>query len=70
MNFILAIQAILSILISLAILLQHRTSGLSTGMGGMGVVHVQRRGAEKVLYQGTVVMGILFILLTILDWYV
>lgn len=70
MNFIVSIQAVLAVLIIFAILFQHRSSGLSSSMGGGGVTYVQRRGAEKVLYQGAVVMGIAFFLLTILDWFI
>lgn len=70
MSFILSIQAVLAGLLSLCILLQHRASGLSSSMGGMGTTFVQRRGAERVLHQATIVMGILFFLLTILDWYI
>lgn len=70
MSFIVFIQAILAVLISFSILLQHRSSGLSAAMGGTGVTHVQRRGAEKFLYQATVAMSILFLVLTILDWFI
>ena len=67
---ILAIQAIIAILLSLCILVQHRSSGLSSTFGGGGVTYVQRRGAERVLYRATIVLSAAFLLLTILDWYV
>ncbi len=70
MGTIVFIQAILAVLIIIAILLQHRASGLSVGMGGGGVTYVQRRGAEKVLHQGTIIMSIIFFALTILDWFI
>lgn len=70
MGTIVFIQAILAVLIVIAILLQHRASGLSVGMGGGGVTYVQRRGAEKVLHQGTIIMSIIFFALTILDWFI
>ena len=66
---ILAIQAVLSVLIIFGILLQHRSSGLSVAMGGVGVTHVQRRGAEKFLFQGTAVCAILFFVLTLVGWF-
>ena len=39
-------------------------------MGGTGVTYVQRRGAEKVLFQATIVLSTVFFLLTILDWFI
>ncbi len=70
MSFIVSIQAVLALLISLAILLQHKASGMSIGMGGGGVTYVQRRGAEKVLHQATIVMSIAFFVLTLADWFI
>ena len=69
MPFIEFIQALLALLIIFGILLQHRSSGLSASMGGTGVAQVQRRGAEKVLYQGTALLCVLFFVLTIVRWF-
>ena len=69
MDFILLIQAVLGALIIVGILLQQRAAGLTAG-GTMNTMVVQRRGAEKVLYQLTGVLSTLFFLLTILHWYV
>jgi protein translocase SecG subunit len=70
MSFITSIQAVLAVIIIFSILLQHRASGLSSSMGGSGVTYVQRRGAEKVLYQATIVLSTAFFVLTILDWFI
>lgn len=70
MNFIVSIQAVLAILIIFCILFQTRASGLSQSMGGTGVTYVQRRGAERALYQGAIVFGLAFFLLTVLDWFI
>lgn len=70
MSIILGIQAILAVLLSLVILLQHRASGLSAALGGTGTTYVQRRGAEKFLYQATVIFGVLFFALIVVQWYV
>lgn len=70
MNILLSIQAVLAILVSVGILLQHRASGLSATFGGSDTSFVQRRGAERVLYQGTIVLSILFFALIVVDWYV
>ena len=70
MSFIVTIQAVLAVFITLGILLQHRASGLSAAFGGGGTSYVQRRGAELFLFRLTVVFSIIFFVLTILDWYV
>ena len=70
MNFILYIQAVLAVALSFAILLQHRAAGLSATFGGNDTSFVQRRGAEKVLYQASVAISVVFFVLTIVDWYV
>lgn len=58
---LLIVQAILSILLSLAILAQQRGAGLSATFGGQGGFHSTKRGAEKVLSNLTVVLAILFV---------
>lgn len=55
------VQVILSILLSVAVLTQNRGSGLSATFGGSGGFSVSKRGAEKVLSQATVVLGVLFV---------
>jgi protein translocase SecG subunit len=67
---LLTIQAVLSVLLSLSILVQHRASGLTSTFGGSGAVYVQRRGAEKVIYKLTIWMSVLFFALAIAQWYV
>lgn len=58
------IQITLSLLLIVAIILQQTGSGLGGALGGSdsGGVHYTRRGAEKVLFQGTFVLGVLFAL--------
>ncbi len=65
-----AILAIDAMLLILCILVQHRISGLSSTFGGSGAVYVQRRGAEKVLYQVGIVLSAIFFGGTILLWFV
>ena len=55
-------QAVISILLILSILVQNRSSGLSSTFGGSGVIRVTKRGAEKVLYQATIILAVLFVL--------
>lgn len=54
-------QAGISILLILAILVQNRSSGLSSTFGGSDTFHVTKRGAEKVIYQATIVLAVLFV---------
>lgn len=60
LNFL---QIILAILLVVAILLQSRGAGLGAvfgGGGGGGNIYRSKRGAEKRLFQATIVIAILF----------
>lgn len=54
-------QYALAVLLSLSILLQSRGSGLGAAFGGEGNVYRTKRGIEKRLFQGSVVLSILFL---------
>lgn len=64
MTFLLWLQIALSILLSLAILVQTRSAGLGSLAGGSdsGSFHAERRGAEKLLFRTTVILAIAFCL--------
>ncbi|MEK7563693.1 MAG: preprotein translocase subunit SecG [Patescibacteria group bacterium] len=64
------VHVIVAILLSISILLQHRASGLSATFGGTGATYVQRRGAEKLLYQVSIWLSVAFFALAILRWYI
>ncbi|MFO0780514.1 MAG: preprotein translocase subunit SecG [Candidatus Gracilibacteria bacterium] len=64
------VQLIVSVLLIVAILVQNRSSGLSSTFGGSGTIHVKKRGAEKVLYNATIVLAILFVACAILALFV
>ena len=70
MTIIVIVEVIVSILLSITILLQHRAAGLSATFGGIGTAYVQRRGAEKLLYQMSVWLSIIFFAIPVLLWYV
>lgn len=63
-------QLIVSFLLIFAILVQNRSSGLSGTFGGSGTIHVKKRGAEKVLFNATIVLAILFVASSILALFV
>lgn len=70
MIIITTILAIVSVLLSFAILLQHRAAGLSATFGGIGTPYVQRRGAEKLLYHASIWLAVIFFSITVLLWYI
>lgn len=57
-----AIQIVVSIFLILAILVQNRSSGLSAAIGGQaGSIKSTKRGAEKVVFNATIILSILFV---------
>lgn len=63
-------QVIVSILLTLSILAQNRGTGLSATFGGTGDFYVEKRGAEKVLYNSTLVLSALFVGLSLVYLFV
>ncbi len=62
-------QIVLSVLLIIAILLQQRGSSLGGAFGGdnMGTTFYTRRGGEKLLFQATITLGVLFTLAAFLN---
>ena len=55
-------QLIISILLILTIVIQKRGAGLSESIGGAsGTVYSTKRGAEKVVFNATVILSVLFV---------
>lgn len=65
-TFFSIVQVVVAVLLSLSILVQQRGSGLSATFGGTGAIYTTRRGPEKVLLIVTVVLAILFVLVSLL----
>ncbi|MCL4405708.1 MAG: preprotein translocase subunit SecG [Firmicutes bacterium] len=63
-------EFVVSILLILAILVQNRSSGLSATFGGSGTIHVKKRGAEKVLFNTTIILAVLFVASSVLALFV
>lgn len=61
------IHIIISILLIASVLMQQRSSGLGDAFGGDSSVFSSRRGIEKVLYTLTIIFGISFAILAILQ---
>jgi len=61
-KILLTIQIILSILLIITVLLQVRGSGLGSMFGNIGgEMYRSKRGIEKLLYRGTIIVSILFV---------
>lgn len=58
---------VVSILLTLSVLLQQRGGGLSSVFGGTGDsgLYKSRRGFEAFLYNATIILGMLFAILSI-----
>lgn len=54
------VQIILAVLLTAAILLQQRGSGLGAAFGGEGNVYRSRRGFEKILFIVSIILAVLF----------
>jgi preprotein translocase subunit SecG len=59
-------QIVLGIALIISILLQARGAGLGSVFGGTGTVFKTRRGIDKMLFRGTVILVIAFSILSIL----
>lgn len=67
-NLLPYIQILLSILLMAVVLIQQSDAGLGSAFGGgddMSGIHT-KRGVEKILFNLTIVLGILFVLSTFL----
>ena len=67
MNIISALQIVVSILLIILILFQQRGSGLGSAFGQEGGAYATRRGAQKKIFLATIVLGVLFVGLALLN---
>jgi len=60
---LIVIHLLISLLLMVAILVQNKSSGLSGAISGQGGTAMKstKRGAEKVVFQATVVLAVLFV---------
>ncbi len=65
MNWLKTLQIIIPILLIVSILLQNRGTGLGSTFGGGGGVYLTKRGLEKKLFIATIVLAILFFLVSL-----
>jgi len=58
-------QIVLAVLITVAILLQQRGSGMGGAFGGGGASYFAKRGLEKILFIATIILSVIFVATTI-----
>lgn len=63
-------QVILSLILVTTILMQHRGTGLGGAFGGGGNVYRSKRGVEKLLFNTTIVVAILFVAMAIVNLFI
>ncbi len=59
------IQIVVSVALLGLILLQARGTGLGSTWGGSGEFYQSKRGVEKIIFQGTIVLAVLFLLVSV-----
>lgn len=59
-NILAVVQIILGVLLVIVVMLQQSGSGLGAGFGGSGTVFTTKRGVDKILFQATIAISILF----------
>ena len=67
MDILNLIQIAVAIALIVTILMQNRGSGLSGLFGGGGNVYLAKRGMEKKLFQATIVLSIIFFIVSLLN---
>ncbi|MBU0546524.1 preprotein translocase subunit SecG [Patescibacteria group bacterium] len=54
------VQLVLALLLIITILLQQKGSGLGSAFGGSSNIYSTKRGVDKVLFQSTIVIAVIF----------
>lgn len=65
--FIKIAQIAISIALIIIVLIQERSSGLSGVFGGDSQFYQTRRGMEKIIFLGTIILAVIFIILALID---
>ena len=66
-NLLLWIQIAVSVLLVTAILFQQKGAGLGAAFGGSGQIYRSKRGVEKSLFIGTIILTILFVAIALFN---
>lgn len=65
MNILWGMQALICILLITVVLMQNKGEGFSMSMGSASSAYRSRRGAEKLVFNATIALGVLFGLLSL-----
>jgi preprotein translocase subunit SecG len=66
MDFLQIAQIVIAVAVSSSILLQARGTGLSSTFGGESTAYRSRRGLERTLFRMTVVLIVVYVIVSIL----
>ena len=66
-DILIFVQIIVAIFLIISILVQQRGTALGSAFGGGGEFYGTRRGIQKKIFWGTVILGALFIILSLLN---
>lgn len=66
-DIIVIFQIILGLLLTTAILIQAKGTGLGSAWGGGGETYHSKRGVEKLLFSASIILAVLFILISIIN---
>ncbi len=61
------VQLVIGVLLMVAILLQQKSAGIGAAFGGASGVYTSRRGIDRVLYNITIALSILFFALALVN---
>lgn len=65
-TFLIVLQIIVSVLFILSVMVQQRSSGLSSAFGGSaGSIQSTKRGAEKVVFNTSIILAVLFVIISL-----
>ncbi len=65
-KYIVPAEVVISVILSFLILIQNKDAGLGSAFGGGEGFHATRRGAEKLIFNATIVFAVLFVLVALL----
>jgi preprotein translocase subunit SecG len=65
MDLLVVAQILIALAVGSSILLQARGTGLSSTFGGESTAYRSRRGLERVLFRLTVVLAIVFVIISL-----
>lgn len=69
MRYLLIVQAVVSLLLVVSILLQNRGSGLGSAFGSDFGGYYTKRGIEKFLFYATIVLAVVFLVVSAMNVY-